>query len=164
MVASSSIGKTTPTNAWWLDEDEKTRRAIVLLRVFESTTKKKISGLRAVPPAELLSSPKFATARTITKWLEDRGYQITLNRSHWQGYIKFALKQMPCLFFAQLMNPMLFERYCSQASFRLPRPPAKRDATQLSNLYGRVLRRELTDLASLQVLGISQTRLEEAVR
>jgi hypothetical protein len=143
-----------------LDEDDLTRKSVVLLRMFEKLSRRTTTGLSVVPDKTLLQSPKLKIAKTIVEWLEAQGYSITLNRSHWSGYIKFALSQIPGLFFPQLKNPLLFSRYCSQASFRMPKPKAQRTAKELESIYSRCLRPDLRNLAAKQMLGLSETRLQ----
>lgn len=162
MQPTSSTTPTTSQTKWWLTADDHTRKAIVLLRVFEKTIRTRVTGYAIVPPEELLKSPKLATAKTLVTWLEEQGYNITLNRLHWQGYLKFAFAQMPSLFLGQLKNPMLFRRYCAQASFRMPPPPSK-TAARLNDIYSHVLRPELRGLAARQMLGISETNLRNVL-
>ena len=130
--------------------------------MFEKLVRTRVTGYAVVPAEELLKSPKFATAKTLVTWLEKQGYHIALNRSHWQGYLKFAFAQMPSLFIGQLKNPVLFRRYCAQASFRMP-APASKEVSRLHDIYSHVLRPELRGLAARQMLGISETNLRNVL-
>lgn len=163
METSSNTTKTTSTTAWWLNEDAETRKAILVLRTFERIVRKRVSGYSAVPAADILKSAKFATAKTLVAWLEENGYKITLNRSHWQGYIKFAASQKPSLFIGQLKNPLLFARYCSQASFRVPAPKPQRSVDRLIGIYNKVLSPELSDLKFREALGLTETLVRKAI-
>ncbi len=162
MHPTSSTTPNISTTPWWLNSDDHTRKAIVLLRVFEKIVRSRVTGYAVVPTEDLLKSPKLAVAKTLVTWLEEQGYNITLNRSHWQGYLKFAHDQMPTLFLGQLKNPVLFRRYCAQASFRMPAPKSK-SVNRLNDIYAHVLRPELRSVAARQMLGISETNLHEAL-
>jgi len=115
-------------------------------------------GYRVFPEISpvVLELSSFKTSRTVVKWLEHTGWKISWTEVHWQGYIKFAFRQMaptvPQL--GQLRNGMLLRRYLASAPDAAEWEPPKRPREDLERIYRACLDPLLATTPVLAALGL----------
>lgn len=145
---------------WFKSLSDDDRKALLILRTFEKVMRNRITGYSVLTDETVTSTPRFRQAKAVVVWLEKRGYKITLNWAHWQGYIRYAVQENPAIFVGQLNNPVLFKRYCSQASFRVQTPVPGRSSGELAALYRRILSPGIRGDAAIELLGLSEFQID----
>jgi hypothetical protein len=91
------------------------RKALVLLRAYETERRKHQLGYRAVKQItpEVKDSPVFKQFVTVVKWLEELGFSVTWKEVHWVGYVEYIFKSVRPMIPqpGQLKNQMLLNQY-----------------------------------------------------
>jgi hypothetical protein len=145
-VSALTYGATLPLlNPQTLSDEDK--RAFLLLTVYEEERKRVQRGYRAfdAPDAYVTQTAIWKTCRTVAKWLEERGWDLTYMQVHWRGYVRYVFQALrPAIPMpGQMKNDFLLRGY-----LRSPvesKPPAKSDQ-ELSDLYSRILSPDIARL------------------
>lgn len=133
------------------------RRALTFAMCYEKVRRSHGQfGYRIFPDLapEVVEHRAFKTCLTVVRWLDRTGWKITWAEIHWQGYIKFAFRELrptipqP----GQLKNMRLLRRYLASAPADWE--PPKRSRADMDRLYRKVLDPELASTPMLAALGL----------
>lgn len=132
------------------DLTDDQRATFILAQIYEKCRKEKQHGYRVLPrelnkvTAEDFENRVMRTFGTVRKWLEDKGWHVSLSEVHWQGYVRFVFKefepQIPQP--GQLKNEVLFKRHFSESIVDVV---PERTNEELSEIYRRVIRTEILE-------------------
>jgi len=106
----------------------------------------------------VVTLPVFKTCLTVVRWLEQTGWKITWAEIHWQGFIKFAFREMKPSIpqVGQLKNMRLLRRYLSSAPDAKKWEPPKRSREDLERIYRDVIDPALATTPVLAALGLKR--------
>lgn len=140
--------------------DDLGRKAILLAQVYEETRKNSgQAGYNAkIYDEGFETTTLFKTCKTIVAWLEQRGWHISLKEVHWQGYVRYvfdSFKPNPPQP-GQLRNDVLLKAYLKSIPKQEEKNSKALSDKQLSEVYDRVLRPEVSCLQTY--LTMSPTR------
>jgi hypothetical protein len=98
----------------------------------------------------------WKTFQTVLQWLLSKGFRITWKESAWEGYVRYVFQDLsptvpqP----GQLKNEVLLKRYLAglSATEEIPAPEPIRSPDEVEALYQRILRPEVRNDHTLQVL------------
>lgn len=133
------------------------RRAMVFALAYERVRRNQGHfGYRIFPelaPA-VLELHSFKTCLTVVLWLDQTGWKISWSEIHWQGYIKYAFRELrPTIpHVGQLKNMRLLRSYLASAPDDWE--PPQRSSADLDRIYRKVLDPELATTSMLAALGL----------
>lgn len=143
-----------------LGDDE--RRVLTFVRAYVQTRKEHGQwGYEAWrgDPKDFLKTPVFKQFRTVVRWLDSLGWQISWREVHWQGFLRYVFTEFdpsipqP----GQLRNKMLLARYIKSSPTEAGKP--RRTAKELEEVYQRVVRPEISRSATMMtILGLKRIK------
>lgn len=138
-----------------LPEDD--RIALMLLLEYENVRKTKQTGYKAFQQLseDIIKSSLFKSARTVAKWLIEKGFDIRWIELAWRGYVEYVFKESKTIpQIGQLKNNVLLKRYLSTS--QVVEDQIEISKKKLSEIYSKVLHPAIKDdLAIYRALGIA---------
>lgn len=144
---------------WFYSLPPSERAILVLIKAYEDTRREVQWGYKVFQEEGIqnVDTPLWKTFRTVLKFLQDHGWDITWKEVHWIGYVKFSFEVLK----PTIPSPGQLKNKKVLADYMLSVPkssgPVLRTFDELEKLYEKILHPQISsDPQLMKVLGVKR--------